>query len=1220
MKDTLSRCPSPEQLEQLLEETLGGPEQEALSEHVSACPSCQAALDRLTDEEPASSLSLASRSLGGAGKAAALADGSQTAFLARLKSLPPPAGRTASGPVRPEIPAVPGYEIVQELGRGGMGVVYKARQLGLNRLVALKMILAGPHAGVKDLARFRMEAEAVARLRHPHIVQIHDIGEADGRPYLALEFVEDSLGRRLRGDPQPLAPAAALVETLARTLHFAHQNHIVHRDLKPANILLQRKADLQNPQAEPESWSLFSDAHFQIADFEPKVTDFGLAKRLDEKTSGATSGEVVGTPSYMAPEQAAGKAGQIGPATDVYALGAVLYEMLTGRPPFKGATPLDTLVQVLHEEPVKPGRLRPGLPLDLETVCLKCLEKEPGRRYSSALALADDLQRFRKGKPILARPVGAAERAWKWARRRPLTAALLVGVVLSTLLGFAGVTWQWRSAEGARADAETARGLAAQDRERARAALYYSLIAQARLQWRVNDFVSAERSLGRCLPEAGKKDRRGWEWYFLKGLFHADLFTLDHGRRGAGGSVLYEPQGKELASVVGGQGEDAGPAEVRIWDATTGELRHARACPAAIHRLAVRPDGGQLALAGTDGMVLLWEAATGRELRRVSPHTGMVASLAYSPDGKTLASAGWDQTVKVWDAATGAVRGVFKGHGEKVQSVAFHPTSGLLASGGWDNTVKVWDPALDKEVQTLRGHKSPVYCVAFSPDGQFLVSAGSNGNIRIWDVATWRGVQSLTGQAGAVLSVAFSPDGRYLAYGGSDSTVRIWDIDAGVEHIIYRGHTAEVEGVCFSPDGQRLASVSPGQGAVKIWDLTRHPERGTFARTGPGPDIEALAFRDDDQALISVTAGGKLQTWDAATGVLQDERALATGTAPAGPAVLASFDPGAKRLAARARDDERLVKAWHVTTGAELFTFRGHTLPVACVRFSGDGRRLGTCACAPGRADGPHEVKVWDADTGKVLLDLSGRGQVFTAAFSPDGSWLALGGDGGRITLVRATGRPRVWHIAGHSSNVTALAFDPEGRWLASAGQGDGMLKLWRAETLAGGPGEVPEPEHTLAAPPALFDLAFSPDGKRLAGISRDLVKLWDAEAGHEVLSLRGAPQRHWDPPFNPRVLFSPDGRRLVGTNWDESISVWAADDLTAEGQAARYQTARRQAADRRARFWHLQEAEQCLAHKNLPAARFHFQRLGEGELPAPLEARRRLLADGLREGPHKES
>jgi WD40 repeat protein len=1214
MSETQTRCPPPEQLEYLLDETLEGPELEAVADHVAACPACQGALERLTGDDPASGGSLASTASLTVLKSPAPSDAAQKAFLDRLKLAPPPGAAPRSPAARAEAPAVPGYEILGVLGRGGMGVVYKARQLSLNRLVALKMILAGTHAGGKDLARFRREAEAVARLRHPNFVQIYDIGEADGRPYLALEYVEEgNLGRRLGGDPQPVVPAVALVETLARAVHFAHQQGIVHRDLKPANILLTRKPQGPSPRAEAAVADFdfgASESAPGVADFDPKVSDFGLAKRLDEQSSKTQTGEVVGTPSYMAPEQAAGRAGQVGPATDVYALGAILYELLTGRPPFKGATPVDTLVQVLHEEPLKPGRLRPGLPHDLDTVCLKCLAKDPARRYQSAAALAEDLARFRRGKPVLARPVGALERSWKWARRRPLTAGLLAAVVLITLLGFAGVTWQWRSAEGARADAEEARGLAARDRENAKAALYYSLLSQARLQWRVNEPVSAERTLARCVPGPGEQDRRGWEWHFLKGLFHADLFTLDHGRRGPGAGVAYDPAGRWIASVVGGQpaDEEGPPGEARVWDATTGVLLQARACPAGVHRLAVRPDGQRLALAAADGTVLVLDAATGRELLRRRHHTDAVTSVAFSPDGTLLASASWDETVKVWDGTTGKVRHTLRGHGDKVQSVAFHPGDGLLASGGWDGTVKVWDAVSGAEVMTLRGHKTPVYCVAFSPDGGSLASAGSNGNIKIWEMPAGRVVQSLTGSAGSVLSLAISPDGRYLAYSGSDSTVRVYDVEDGLEQVAFRGHTAAVEGICFSPDGQRLASVCPGQGAVKVWDLTRHPERGTFARTGPGPDVEALAFREGGKYLVSVTAAGKLQTWDAATGVLEDERALPTASAMVSPAVLASFDPAAKRLAARAREDPRLVKAWDVRTGAELFTFRGHSLPVVCVRFSRDGRRLATCACEPARPNPSHEVRVWDAETGLPVFRLAGRGRVLSAAFSPDGRWLALGEESGRITLASCEARPRVVHVPGHRGNVAALAFDPRGRLLASAGQGEGAVKLWRLEALTAAGKGPPEPAETLVAPSALYDLAFSPDGKRLAGITRDLLKLWDVDAGHEVLTLRGAPQRHWDPPFNPRVLFSPDGSRLVGTNWNESISMWDAEDRTDEDRIDRHRAARQKAADERALFWHLQEAERCLRHENLAAARFHFQRLGDVPLPGPLQARKDRL------------
>src|SRR5262249_7580589 len=280
-----------------------------------------------------------------------------------------------------ELPEIPGYQVEALLGRGGMGAVYKARHLRLNRFVALKMLLAGAYAGPHERARFQREAEAVASLRHTHIVQVYDVGDHEGRPYFTMEFLEGgSLAQALAGTPQPARPAAALVATLAEAMQVAHQGGIVHRDLKPANILL-------------------------AAEGTPKVADFGLARHLEGEPVLTLSGARIGTPSYMAPEQVLGKTGTIGPATDIYALGAVLYEMLTGRPPFRGETASETERQVLHDEPVSPSRLNPKVPRDLETICLKCLVKEPGRRYGSAAALAADLRRFVEGRPIQARRV-----------------------------------------------------------------------------------------------------------------------------------------------------------------------------------------------------------------------------------------------------------------------------------------------------------------------------------------------------------------------------------------------------------------------------------------------------------------------------------------------------------------------------------------------------------------------------------------------------------------------------------------------------------------------------------------------------------------------------------------------------------------------------------------------------------------------------------------------
>ena len=344
---------------------------------------------------------------------------------------------------------VPGYDILSELGRGGMGVVYKARHRRLQRLVALKMVLAGAHVGQVGLARFRAEAEAVAKLLHPNIVQIFETGEHEGRPFFSLEYVEGgSLDQRIGKSPPSPRGAAQFVETLARTMEVAHQRGIIHRDLKPANILLANLGSQSSMirQRDTDSSSMPED-HWARTTV-PKIADFGLAKRTDDDSSQTQSGAILGTPSYMAPEQAGGKTREIGPAVDIYALGAILYELLVGRPPFKAGNPIDTVRQVIEQEPVPPRQLEPRVPYDLETICLKCLEKEPARRFGTAAELADDLRRFVEGDPILARPTPAWERAWKWGRRRPAIVALLALIPLTVASVVLFVFWHNVSLRG----------------------------------------------------------------------------------------------------------------------------------------------------------------------------------------------------------------------------------------------------------------------------------------------------------------------------------------------------------------------------------------------------------------------------------------------------------------------------------------------------------------------------------------------------------------------------------------------------------------------------------------------------------------------------------------------------------------------------------------------------------------------------------------------------
>ena len=391
---------------------------------------------------------------------------------------------------RPPTPvrAVPGYEIQAELGRGAVGVVYKARQIGLNRIVALKMILAGGHASHTTLGRFRAEAEAVASLQHGNIVQVYEIGDCDGLPFFSLEYCAGgSLAERLHGMPVAPELAARTIVKLARAMHYAHGCRVVHRDLKPGNILLHPKDDSGRPAETATSPEPFD---FESVIF--KISDFGLAKRLDEDSQTKT-GAVLGTPSYMAPEQASGKIHEVGPLADIYALGAILYELLTGRPPFRAATALDTVVQVIHDEPVPPRRLQPSVPVDLETIALKCLEKDPLKRYASAAALADDVERFLDGEPILARPIGYSERAWRWCRRNPIVSALTTLVALSLIVGtVVSLYFAHQSHERAELAIQN-EGKARREREAARRNQYVAEMNLVQRAWRDVEMARVRR-------------------------------------------------------------------------------------------------------------------------------------------------------------------------------------------------------------------------------------------------------------------------------------------------------------------------------------------------------------------------------------------------------------------------------------------------------------------------------------------------------------------------------------------------------------------------------------------------------------------------------------------------------------------------------------------------------------------------------------------------------
>ncbi len=1069
---------------------------------------------------------------------------------------------------------IPGYQTLGEVGRGGMGVVYKARDVRLNRVVAVKLILAGELAGAKERGRFRREAEAAARLDHPHIARVYEVGDAAGRPYCAMEFVAGGpLAARMTGAPWPVAAAAKLVADLARAADHAHQRGVVHRDIKPANVLLA--CDEFGPMTD-ESGNTKTQAGADTphpssliphpSSFRPKLVDFGLAKCLLDSDPGLThTGDVVGTPMYMAPEQAAG-AREVGPAADVWALGVILYELLTGRAPFRGETAAETRHQVLTAEPVPPRQLRARLPHDLDTICLRALQKDAPRRYPSAAALADDLDRWAAGKPIAARPVRWPEKVSKWARREPVVAGLAVAIAVVALAGLGGVLWQWdranegwhqavdagKQASNARDDAVRLRGLEAGARVEAVTRLHASQIARAALD------VAAARTAtaGRVLDDLKARDpvRCRWEWDFLKRQSQTYLVEMV-GHTQMITSVLYTPDGKRVISS-GGPWNGPDPGEVKVWDAATGTLLHdLTGPPMAVYRLALRPDGKELAAACGDGVVYRWDVS-GPAPRALAPFRcgalphGIVYAVAYHPTAPLLAAAVGDGTVQVWSTALDYRLSRSVWHPGNVYDVAYSPDGRFLASTCRDAAAVVrsaTDHSIVHECRLVTDARR----VVFSPDGRMMATVSHDGEVVLWDVATgFR--RAATRHVGLAMfrGLGFSPDGGTVVCASRESDPKAWSVRGqGGRRLSYGGPATAC---AFNPDGSRFATARDDC-VIQVWDQTAPPDPREYEWGGGW--VAGVAVSPDGR--IAALAGTIRRAFNDAgkvVGLVNLERGgFAQMPGHPGQLTAVAYRPDGKELASS--DEVGAVFLWDMTQRKQIGELKGHDGAVNGLGYAPAGDRIAT-------AGADKTARVWDAAKRAVVKQLDHPAGVRAVAFSSDGMLLATGCDDRLVRVYDAATFALRHTLPGHRTGVAAVAFRPGTAELATADDA-GEVRFWDA---AGGKDRtIPDLAPAAAGAGADEDrpgprggasLAFAPDGSRLAtGCGLRPVQVWDPDTRRPLLDLPHPPAVN-----RQSVAFTPDGSRLVAAErvW---VRVWDSRPVPV--------AARRAAADARVPAWH---------------------------------------------------
>jgi WD40 repeat protein/peroxiredoxin len=955
-----------------------------------------------------------------------------------------------------------------------MGVVYRARQLSLNRPVALKLIRAGVLAGDDELRRFQNEAEAVALLDHPGIVPVYEVGAHEGQRYFSMKLVAGgNLADRLssyRDDPKA---AARLLAEAAEAVHHAHVRGILHRDLKPANILVDDQGH-------------------------PHITDFGLAKRVEADTEMTASGAVLGTPAYMAPEQALGRPA-ITTATDVHGLGAVLYALLTGRAPFVGDSVVDTLTKVKEQPPDPPRKFNAKVPRDLEVICLKCLEKDPPRRYASAQALADDLRAWLEGRPIAARPVGPIERARMFVRRRPALAAaygLMAAVLLLVVYGVS-FAWLWRSAETARLDAEMTARDAVSGRERESAKIgalerdhYDRIIQMAHREWSADNRATTAALLSAA---AAVSHHRDWEWRYLYSLAHlrgSELFSLKLPASEIT-SASFSPDGSQVVTV----GQDR---MAKVWDSRTG----AEVCTLKGHRNTISsasfsPDGSQIVTTSFDGTVRAWDARTGAEMdSAIMRHTPGTASASFSPDGSRIVTASLDGTAMVWDARTGAEVCTLKGHGSSVSSASFSPDGSRIVTASLDGTARVWDARRGAEmVSYIMRHTSGVTSASFGPDGSWVVTREQDRTANLWVAVNGARYFTRQWQVRSVDAVSFSPEGSRIVTASRDGPARVWDVHSGAELISLNWNRSAIVSAGFSRDGSRVEIVGR-DGTVAVWDARTNRELLTIDALNQL--VSSVSFSPDGSRIMAKYSDRTIGVWDARTGA--EVRTLKGQTDSVS---WASFSADGSRILFATNDSVRVCDA---RTGAEILSFR-HNSSIGLPTPSPDGTRIVT-------ADSDRTVKIWDARTGREVCRLQGRAvNSREIAFSPDGSRIVIASANSGSVWSATTGA-EILSLEGHMGSVS---FSPDSSRLMTV-DSNHSVKIYDARTGA----EV----CVLQGQAEGFWVTFSPDGARILRAHQPIARVWDSRTGALVCKLQL--RDYNDQSLLINATFSPDGTRIL--------------------------------------------------------------------------------------------